>query len=217
MIRVCQCVREARTNDDVISLYLDEFTFYQCPTIANGWEEIGRNQPLARLGHNGDHKSRIVGAMSVSDGTVIFSQGTKIGVSALAEFYRRIRERYQYAKAIYLIMDNWPVHYHANVIRAAQKAWLQIIPLPTYAPWTNPIEKLWRWLRQDILHLHRYANQWDILKEKVACFLRQFHHGSTDLLTYTGLHDGHIPSAPLNWKTSLGNAVHQSPQEALQT
>ena len=30
--------------------------------------------------------------------------------------------------------------------------WPRIEPvwLPTYAPWLNPIEKLWRWLRQEV-------------------------------------------------------------------
>jgi hypothetical protein len=31
---------------------------------------------------------------------------------------------------------------------------LQSVWLPTYAPWLNPIEKLWRWLRQDVLKMH---------------------------------------------------------------
>jgi transposase len=32
--------------------------------------------------------------------------------------------------------------------------------LPTYAPWLNPIEKLWRWVRQDILKMHRWVEDW---------------------------------------------------------
>ena len=36
-----------------------------------------------------------------------------------------------------------------------EKLPIEILQLPTYASWTNPIEKLWRWARQSVIHLHR--------------------------------------------------------------
>ena len=72
-------------------------------------------------------------------------------------------------------------------------AWLGRYPriepvwLPTYSPWLNPIEELWRWLRQDVLKLHRLAGDWDDLRGRVNQFLGQFAAGSQDLLRYVGL------------------------------
>jgi hypothetical protein len=59
--------------------------------------------------------------------------------------------------------------------------------LPTSAPWLNPIEKLWRWLRQDVLKMHRLAAPWSELRQRVSLFLDQFADGSTELLRYVGL------------------------------
>ncbi|NPA27117.1 MAG: IS630 family transposase, partial [Chloroflexi bacterium] len=56
--------------------------------------------------------------------------------------------------------------------------------------WLNPIEKLWRWLRQDVLHLHRLAHRLDHLRTQVAEFLDQFQHGSAALPRYVGLLSG---------------------------
>jgi hypothetical protein len=68
--------------------------------------------------------------------------------------------------------------------------------LPTYAPWLNPIEKLWRWLRQDVLKMHRLAAHWSELRKRVNTFLDQFAEGSADLLRYVGLSgDGKLASA----------------------
>ena len=64
------------------------------------------------------------------------------------------------------------------------------MPLPTYASWCNPIEKLWRKLRQEVTHLHRWANDVPRLREEVERFLDQFASGSTDLLRYVGLSTG---------------------------
>jgi hypothetical protein len=58
-----------------------------------------------------------------------------------------------------------------------------------YASWTNPIEKLWRWLKQEVLHLHRLADQWPELQQRVDHLLVQFAHGSKALLRYVGLQD----------------------------
>lgn len=59
--------------------------------------------------------------------------------------------------------------------------------LPTYAPWTNPIEKVWRKLHQDILHLHGFGDDWDGLRRRISDWLSLFVNGSTDLLRYVGL------------------------------
>jgi hypothetical protein len=114
---------------------------------------------------------------------------------------------------IYVVEDNWPVHYHPDVLVALQpqqtqfplktpRSWptepsamarrlnlpIQLLPLPTYASWCNPIDKLWRWLKQEVLHLHRYANDdGKLLKQKTKEFLEQFEQASADLLRYVGL------------------------------
>jgi transposase len=56
--------------------------------------------------------------------------------------------------------------------------------LPTYAPWTNPIEKLWRKLKEEILAMHRLSQHWDALKEQVHSFLKSYDREAPDLLRY---------------------------------
>ena len=63
----------------------------------------------------------------------------------------------------------------------------RILELPTYASWLNPIEKLWRWLQQDVLHLHRLCDDWQALKLAFANFLDGLTDGSLELLRYVGL------------------------------
>lgn len=66
---------------------------------------------------------------------------------------------------------------------------IQLLPLPTYASWCNPIEKLWRMLRQEELHLHRLADDWNAIKQRVATFMQEFEQGPQRLLRYVGLTD----------------------------
>jgi transposase len=71
--------------------------------------------------------------------------------------------------------------------RRSEKVPIQIVQLPTYASWCNPIEKLWRWLKQDLVHLHRFAGDLDRLRKEIRSFLARFETGSEELLRYVGL------------------------------
>jgi hypothetical protein len=200
----------------IVALYQDELTYYRQPTLASAYETAGPCQPLARRSHQANTATRIAGALNLVDGRVYYRQSSHTDVRELVRFYHQIREAYPQAERIYLIQDNWPVHFHPDLLVAlapqesrwpmyrpqnwseepsakARKQWeglclpIQLVPLPTYASWTNPIEKLWRWLRQDVLHLHRLAGQLPRLREAVSHFLDRFAFGSQELLHYVGL------------------------------
>ena len=86
------------------------------------------------------------------------------------------------------LFANWPTAPHTRAIERWGHLHLpiQLVPLPTYASWTNPIEKLWRKLKQDLLHLHRLADDLAGLRATVDAWLAQFAAGSPDLLRYVG-------------------------------
>lgn len=135
----------------------------------------------------------------------------KVAKSAceLVGFYQTIHAAYPNAERINLVLDNWPIHFHPDVLVAlepqenpwslhvpkhwsstpseqARQKWGER-PLPTYASWTNPLEKLWRKFRREVLHLHRKADRLDDLRQEVACYLNQLANGSLDLLRYVGI------------------------------
>jgi transposase len=109
-----------------------------------------------------------------------------MGVKGLRYFLGELRSAYP-ERTMFLVWDNWPIHQHPEVLAKAAHLGIEILWLPTYAPWSNPIEKLWRWIRQEVVHHHRLADRWAELKAQVAAFLVRFEHCSTELLCYVGL------------------------------
>ena len=95
--------------------------------------------------------------------------------------------RYPGVEHIYIALDNWPVHFQPDVLAALQNRKITLLFLPTYAPWLKPIEKVWRKLKQEILHLHRYSSRWKDLQERVEVWLIQYDRPAPDLLHYVGL------------------------------
>jgi transposase len=173
--------------DEVVLLFQDELTYYRQPSKARAYQRRGKGQPRAQQQPRANTQTRITAVLNAITGQVTYLQRSKVGKEALALFYAQIRAIYGEAKIIYLVQDNWPTHKVPDVLAAAQNAHLQLLFLPTYASWLNPIEKLWRWLKQEVLHLHCLAHDLNQLRQQVCDFLNQFATGSTALLRYVGL------------------------------
>lgn len=186
---------------------------------AKGRIEHGGTQPLAERSYQSDTITRIVASLDHLSGRVVYLRASRTGINQMVEFYCKLRHSYPDAERIYVVQDNWPVHVHPDVLvalepqttrwsraipptwpltpsAAAVRKWgdlhlpIQAVPLPTYASWLNPIEKLWRWLRQQVLHLHRWAEDLPTLRGAIDGFLDRFASGSDSLLTYVGLCGG---------------------------
>ncbi len=185
---ILRAYREAFSQpEQVVLLFMDELTYHRRPSRARAYHRTGPTQPHACETAGPNTQTRVVAALNAVTGQVTYLQRSKIGAEALALFYARIRTAYPQAQKIYLVQDNWSVHQHDQVSQALQLQRLTPLFLPTYASWLNPIEKLWRWLKQTVLHLHRLASQLPELRRQVLAFLDQFQNGSLDLLRYVGI------------------------------
>jgi hypothetical protein len=224
--RIALCLLKAWYEPEkYVLLYQDEFSYYRQPTIARDYEAMGKFQPLARRSHRSDTAFRGIGALNAITGQVTYQQASRTSIPRLIKFYDALALDYPKADTLFMVQDNWPVHYHPDLlihlqpqhfefpthmpknwpdepspkaIRKAEKRMtilgdeytklpIKILQLPTYASWANPIEKLWRWVRQTVIHLHGLSDDWDTLKQRVCDFILSFRRGSNELLRYVGL------------------------------
>jgi transposase len=175
--------------DEIVLVFLDEFSYYRQPSLACAYHLTGKTLPYALQVVRANTRTRLIAVLNGLTGQVTYLQRSKIGVLALQDFYQQVRAAYPHAKTIYVVQDNWPVHKLPEVVQSLQDFALTPLFLPTYASWLNPIEKLWHWLKQDILHLHTLANDLETLRSQVRDFLDRFALGSDPLLRYVGLLD----------------------------
>lgn len=180
-----RCLRDAARHPKTVgALFLDEFGYHRWPDVAPTW---GPETAVAqRAGNN--QQWRTIGTLNALTGQVDYLDGYIVGRQQVIKFYGQLNQAYAKLDRLYVIQDNWNIHSHPDVLSAVAK-YPRITPvwLPTYSPWLNPIEKLWRWLRQDVLKMHRWVEDWPHVKQRVHDFLDQFAQGSPDLLRYVGL------------------------------
>lgn len=173
--------------DQVRVLFGDEASIYRQPSLGLVWERSGY-EPVARQVAGSNLRWRLAGALDAVSGQVVWLARSTLRLAGLKAFLRLVRERYpDRTQRLVLVWDNWPVHHHPEVVAEAEWLGIELLWLPTYAPWLNPIEKLWRRLKQTLLHHHRLAEHWEEMKAQVAAFLNQYRAGSAELLRYVGL------------------------------
>lgn len=214
LIELCRlrCVYAA---DRYVFLYQDEVTYYRQPSLSYAYEHSGRQgqQPLAQRSLRSNSKFRIAATLDALTGRVVAQQSSVLDRPQFVHFLADVCSTYPEMETIYMVVDNWPLHFHPDVLACLEPQryllwpsslpahWpteptvtprytnlpIQLLSLPTYASWLNPIEKLWRWLKQDILHLHRHSDDWQQLRQRIDAWLLNFCSGSPELLRYVGL------------------------------
>lgn len=196
-----------------VFLYEDEVTYYRQPSLSYAYARSGRQQPLAMRSLRSNSAFRIAATLNALTGKVVALQCKTLNRQQFVRFLADVSSAYPDIETIYMVVDNWPLHFHPDVLaclepqrhllwpRTLPANWptqptvtphytnlpIQLLSLPTYASWLNPIEKLWRRLKQDILHLHRHSDDWEQLRQRIDAWLANFWTGSNELLHYVGL------------------------------
>lgn len=172
----------------IIRLYEDELTYDRRPSVAPDYTVVATQpQPLAEQGWGSNTARRIAGCLDAATGQLFAWQRAHFDRGTLRRFLGEVEAAYPQADQIFVLLDNWPVHFHPDLLEALRGSKLTLVRLPTYAPWTNPIEKVWRKLYAEVLHLHRRVNDWERLQHEVQAWLDQWRQPSPELLRYTGL------------------------------
>lgn len=173
-----------REPERYVVLYQDEMSFYRRPPVRRDWSAQGRKTAhKVRQGWRSNTLCRIAGALNPLNGELICRLRSRYPVKDFYRFLYFVAQHYPKAERIYIILDNWQVHFHPYVLEHLQKQCPQVelVPLPTYAPWANPIEKVWLKLHQDILDQHPFQDAWKQLKQAVQDWCNRYEVGSSEL------------------------------------
>jgi transposase len=174
---------------EVVFLYQDEFTAYLRPLVGKSYR--ARSKPAQKAtGATGD-TVRLAACVDADTGRVVWRRRSRYNVKEMYRFFYSVQKQYPVAKVIYMALDNWPIHFHGYVrdhlaqMKGGNR--IQFLPLPTYAPWTNPIEKYWLKLTREWLRFHPFAGNKRTFLTELDAWLQRHCDPSTDLLHEIGL------------------------------
>ncbi len=106
--------------------------------------------------------------------------------SEIAEFLELLLEKHPH-ETVYVAWDNASTHEDDEVeaiVRGAAGR-LILMYLPTYSPWLNPIEMLWRHFRREVTHCELFESV-KTLVEATSDFFNHYNQTPEKLLSVIG-------------------------------
>jgi|SRR5579875_591676 transposase len=177
----------AQAPAEVVFLYEDEFTAFLRPLVGRSYR--AQSEPGQKATGATGEAVRLAACVDVSDGRVTWRRRGSYTVKEMYRYFSFVQKQYPQARVIYIALDNWPVHFHAYVQEHLDKlqSRIRLLPLPTYAPWTNPTEKYWLKLSREWLRFHPYAGDKRAFIQALEGWLRRHSDPSPQLLHELGL------------------------------
>lgn len=179
-----QILRRAQERNALL-LFGDEASFPQWGTLTYTWARRGQQPKVKTSGKRKGYK--VFGLIEYFTGCLFYQgQEGRLNSTTSITFLKRVLE--QTTRPIILIQDGARYHTSAETkaFFAQQTARLQVVQLPTYSPDYNPIEKLWKKIKQQDTHLH-YFPTFEALTEKVEQALLKFTNTPEEILALCGL------------------------------
>lgn len=121
------------------------------PTLRAMWSPKGQQVMIATPGQPKKHYG--IGGVNYHTGETVVIFRKRKRRQEMAELLHMLLEKHP-TGTVYVAWDNATTHQDEEVeavVRAAAGR-LVLLYLPTYSPWLNPIEMLWRHFRREVTH-----------------------------------------------------------------
>ena len=140
---------------EVLLLYVDQSHFHREMDLGHTWSPVGE---VAWRSSNCPSLSERIswyGAYNFNEGECFIWNEGKCNQESTGRFLRRLAERLGVVTCpVVIIWDGAPWHYARTVEDTATELGFTLMPLPGYSPDLNPIEGLWKWMRQEVTRNH---------------------------------------------------------------
>lgn len=166
--------------------YADEFNLSWLPTLRAMWSPKGQQIQIPTPGQPTRYYG--IGAIDYHRGETVVLFRRRKPRCEIAELLQALVDKHP-TGTIYVAWDNAGTHEDDEVeavVRAAAGR-LILLYLPTYSPWLNPIEMLWRHFRREVTHGELFANMQALLTAAQEFFAR-YNQPPQRLLSVIGSH-----------------------------
>ncbi len=155
--------------------YADEFNVSWLPTLKAMWSPQGQQVMIPTPGQPKKHYG--LGAVNYHTGETVVLFKRRKRRREVAELLQALVDKHP-TGTIYVAWDNADTHQDDDVeavVRGAAGR-LVLLYLPTYSPWLNPIEMLWRHFRREVTHCELFETVDALLQASCAFFERCNQH-----------------------------------------
>lgn len=156
--------RAARDPAHWVHLEADEASLHRHPSLTRTYAPAGHAPPEAGVGSE-DQTRTIFGAVDPWSGRVHFRAAPSGATAHWLAFLEQLLAAHP-DQRLSVAADNWSPHTSAvaQAFYARHGERLELVWLPTYAPWLMAQEKIWKWMRAFVTHRHPFARLEQVLE-----------------------------------------------------
>lgn len=116
----------------------------------------------------------------------VFLESETLNTQSSLAFFRKLEQSYPTASSIYAICDKAPYYFNTEVQTYLEGSRVELIFLPTYSPNLNLIERLWKFMRKEVINTKFYEKFKDF-KAAVTGFLENLADYKDELKSFVGV------------------------------
>lgn len=163
-----QTLFERMRRDEIRLIYVDESHFHQDLDLGYTWAPVG--ETIWRESKSPPLSARInwYGAYDFSQGHAFIWHEGRCNGQHTAQFLRRLNEHLEPDGPLVVLWDGAPWHRSKVARRQAQELGMQVVQLPAYSPDLNPIEGLWKWMREEVTQHFCHESLDDLFTDCIA-------------------------------------------------
>ena len=134
---------------------------------AYGWIKTGVRKEIP--GNSGRSRLNLSGIIDIISHKVFIQEDEMLNAEATMSFLRKLEEVYPTKTKIHLFCDNARYYRNKAVTQYLKTSKIQLHFLPPYSPNLNPIERLWKWMKERVIY-NTYYREFEDFKSAVFGF-----------------------------------------------
>lgn len=117
---------------------------------AYGWIKKGVRKEIPA--NTGRSRLNLSGAIDVISHNVVIREDQTLNAESTIHFFQKIEEAYPGKRKVHVFCDNAPYYRNKAVGRYLATSKIVLHFLPPYSPNLNPIERLWKWMKERVIY-----------------------------------------------------------------
>jgi transposase len=134
---------------------------------AYGWIKKGERKEIPA--NSGRARLNLSGAIDVINHKVLVQEDEMLNAEATMSFLRKLEGAYPTKDRIHLFCDNARYYRNKAVTKYLETSRIRLHFLPPYSPNLNPIERLWKWMKERVIYNTHYQ-EFDDFKSAIFGF-----------------------------------------------
>lgn len=135
--------------------------------LAYGW--IKKGEPKTISANTGRSRLNLTGAIDILSHRIHIREDKTLNASATIIFFQQLEEAYPTLSRVHVFCDNAPYYRNKEVTKYLKTSKIQLHFLPPYSPNLNPIERLWKWMKEVVVY-NTYYEEFGAFKEAILGF-----------------------------------------------